>query len=146
MQQYHHAAAKATDNTIYRVVGRNRNVPKSEAAMQTEADSALRRQIPGTGGQSPGSGAVDWKQAMAHNARVLSSQEKAMDEYLKRQRAAAEQHIAAAHSQLQVQQHQRHQVSNILALTWFLFFGQFCAGLHLILLRICVLSCSDDNH
>lgn len=35
----------------------------------------------------------DWKKAMAHNARVLSSQEKAMDEYLKRQRASAEQHI-----------------------------------------------------
>jgi hypothetical protein len=35
----------------------------------------------------------DWKKAMAHNARVLSSQEKAMDEYLRRQRAAAEHHI-----------------------------------------------------
>lgn len=30
---------------------------------------------------------------MAYNARILSSQEKAMDEYLKRQRANAEQHI-----------------------------------------------------
>ena len=32
-------------------------------------------------------------QAMAYNAKVLSSQEKAMDEYLRRQRANAEQHI-----------------------------------------------------
>ena len=30
---------------------------------------------------------------MAYNAKVLSSQEKAMDEYLRRQRASAEQHI-----------------------------------------------------
>ena len=30
---------------------------------------------------------------MAYNAKVLSSQEKAMDEYLRRQRANAEQHI-----------------------------------------------------
>ena len=103
MQQYH-AAAKASDNNaIYRVVNnRNRNVAKSEAAMQTETVNAAGRQI-----QPASAAAVDWKQAMAHNARVLSSQEKAMDEYLKRQRAAAEQHIAAANSQLQIQQ--RHQ-------------------------------------
>ena len=100
MQQYH--AAKASDNNaIYRVVNsRNRNVAKSEAAMQTETVNLQGRQIQ--------TAAVDWKQAMAHNARVLSSQEKAMDEYLKRQRAAAEHHIAAANSQLQIQQ--RHQV------------------------------------
>ena len=106
MQQYH--AAKASDNNaIYRVVNsRNRNVPKSEAAMQTEAGSAVNLQQQQRGRQIQT--AVDWKQAMAHNARVLSSQEKAMDEYLKRQRAAAEQHIAAANSQLQIQQ--RHQV------------------------------------
>jgi hypothetical protein len=30
---------------------------------------------------------------MAYNAKVLSSQEKAMDEYLRRQRSTAEQHI-----------------------------------------------------
>ena len=109
MQQYH--AAKASDNNaIYRVVNsRNRNVPKSEAAMQTEAGSAvnLQQQQQQQRGRQIQT-AVDWKQAMAHNARVLSSQEKAMDEYLKRQRAAAEQHIAAANSQLQIQQ--RHQV------------------------------------
>ena len=35
----------------------------------------------------------DILQAMAYNAKVLSSQEKAMDEYLRRQRANAEQHI-----------------------------------------------------
>ena len=105
MQQYH--VAKASDNNaIYRVVNnRNRNVAKSEAAMQTEAGSAIDNR----GRQIQATAAVDWKQAMAHNARVLSSQEKAMDEYLKRQRAAAEQHIAAANSQLQIQQ--RHQVS-----------------------------------
>ena len=111
MQQYH--AAKASDNNaIYRVVNnRNRNVAKSEAAMQTEAGSAinLQQQQQQRGRQIQTAAAVDWKQAMAHNARVLSSQEKAMDEYLKRQRAAAEHHIAAANSQLQIQQ-QRHQV------------------------------------
>ena len=100
---------------IYRVVGnRNRNVPKAEAGMQTDANSAiLKRELmqaaataaPGNG--VPNSASFDWKQAMAHNARVLSSQEKAMDEYLKRQRAAAEQHIAAANTQLQIQHQQR---------------------------------------
>ena len=108
MQQYH-AAAKASDNNaIYRVVNnRNRNVAKSEAAMQTETVNAAGRQIQTASTAAGPAAAVDWKQAMAHNARVLSSQEKAMDEYLKRQRAAAEQHIAAANSQLQIQQ--RHQ-------------------------------------
>ena len=92
MQQYH-AAVKASDNNaIYRVVNnRNRNVAKSEAAMQTETVNAAGRQI-----QPASAAAVDWKQAMAHNARVLSSQEKAMDEYLKRQRLAAEQQLARA--------------------------------------------------
>ena len=47
-------------------------------------------------GSSGGGGFSDWKQAMAHNARVLTSQEKAMDEYLKRQRLAAEQQLARA--------------------------------------------------
>ena len=109
-QQYQ--AAKASDNNaIYRVVNnRNRNVAKSEAAMQTEAGSAINLQQQ-RGRQIQTAAAVDWKQAMAHNARVLSSQEKAMDEYLKRQRAAAEQHIAAANSQLQIQQ--RHQVCDL---------------------------------
>ena len=115
MQQYH--AAKASDNNaIYRVVNnRNRNVAKSEAAMQTEAGSAINLQQQQhqqqRGRQIQTAAAVDWKQAMAHNARVLSSQEKAMDEYLKRQRAAAEHHIAAANSQLQIQQ--RHQVTQV---------------------------------
>ena len=112
MQQYH--AAKASDNNaIYRVVNsRNRNVPKSEAAMQTEAGSAINlQQQQQRGRQIQTAAAVDWKQAMAHNARVLSSQEKAMDEYLKRQRAAAEHHIAAANSQLQIQH--RHQVCDL---------------------------------
>ena len=112
MQQYH--AAKASDNNaIYRVVNnRNRNVAKSEAAMQTEAGSAINlQQQQQRGRQIQTAAAVDWKQAMAHNARVLSSQEKAMDEYLKRQRAAAEHHIAAANSQLQIQQ--RHQVCDL---------------------------------
>ena len=112
MQQYH--GAKASDNNaIYRVVNnRNRNVAKSEAAMQTEAGSAINlQQQQQRGRQIQTAAAVDWKQAMAHNARVLSSQEKAMDEYLKRQRAAAEHHIAAANSQLQIQH--RHQVCDL---------------------------------
>jgi hypothetical protein len=69
--------------TIYRVIGGRKHVQKSEASMQTEP--SLIKQ--------PMEQHYDWKKAMAHNARVLSSQEKAMDEYLRRQRAAAEHHI-----------------------------------------------------
>ena len=38
---------------------------------------------------------------MAYNAKILSSQEKAMDEYLRRQRASAEQHINQIYHQQQ---------------------------------------------
>jgi hypothetical protein len=125
MQPFHHHN-KTTENAIYRVVGnRNKNVPKSEAAMQTDASSALLKRellqasantattgVTGASsvaaGSTASSSSFDWKQAMAHNASVLSSQEKAMDEYLRRQRSAAEHHIAAANTQLQMQQ-QRQQ-------------------------------------
>ena len=73
----------AGPQTIYRVVGGRKHVQKSEASMQTEPSSL----------KQPVEQHYDWKKAMAHNARVLSSQEKAMDEYLRRQRASAEQHI-----------------------------------------------------
>ena len=69
---------------IYRVVGRGGNVSKNDSGIQTD----------GAGGPV----FSDWKQAMAHNARVLTSQEKAMDEYLKRQRLAAEQQLAGVAS------------------------------------------------
>ena len=63
----------------FSVVG-GRNKPKSEMCVQTETSSAVVKQ------QQQQQQPFDWKQAMAHNARVLSSQEKAMDEYLRRQR------------------------------------------------------------
>ena len=69
--------------TIYRVVGGRKHVQKSEASMQTEP-SSQKQSV-----EQP----YDWKKAMAHNARILSSQEKAMDEYLRRQRATAELHM-----------------------------------------------------
>ena len=47
-------------------------------------------------------------QAMAYNAKILSSQEKAMDEYLRRQRASAEQHI----HQMYHQPHQSYDGTN----------------------------------
>ena len=78
-------AADQSPQTIYRVVGGRKHVQKSEASMQTEPSLAKQQQ--------PVEQPYDWKKAMAHNARVLSSQEKAMDEYLRRQRASAEQHI-----------------------------------------------------
>ena len=88
------------DNQVYRVVGgRNKFVQKSDTSIQTETVSALNNGQTVTNQQN----LVDWKQAMAHNARVLSSQEKAMDEYLRRQRAAAEQHIAAANNQVNIE-------------------------------------------
>jgi hypothetical protein len=68
---------------VYRVVGGRKHVQKSETGIQTDTASALK----------PSSRNYDWKQAMAHNARVLTNQEKAMDEYLKRQRLAAEQQL-----------------------------------------------------
>jgi hypothetical protein len=49
---------------IYRVVGGRKHVQKSEAAMQTDT-SAVKQ---------PAEQHYDWKRAMAHNARVLSSQ------------------------------------------------------------------------
>ena len=64
---------------VYRVVG-GRKVQKNDSGIQTD-DSFKQPMVKH----------YDWKQAMAHNARVLTNQEKAMDEYLKRQRAAAEQ-------------------------------------------------------
>jgi hypothetical protein len=70
--------------TIYRVVGGRKHVQKSEASMQTEPSTQNKQSV-----EQP----YDWKKAMAHNARILSSQEKAMDEYLRRQRAAAELHM-----------------------------------------------------
>ena len=78
-----HEQPQQGPQTIYRVVGGRKHVQKSEASMQTEPSSI----------KHPVEQHYDWKKAMAHNARVLSSQEKAMDEYLRRQRAAAEQHI-----------------------------------------------------
>ncbi len=93
--------ARMDDNgAIYRVVGGRKNVQKSEACMQTDAASAIMA------GQQQQT--FDWKKAMAHNARVLSSQEKAMDEYLRRQRQAAEQHIQQANCQLM-----QHNNSNV---------------------------------
>ena len=80
---------------IYRVVGGRKHVQKAEMGMQTDTNSAING---GQKQQQP----FDWKKAMAHNARVLSSQEKAMDEYLRRQRAAAEQHIQAANRMMVV--------------------------------------------
>ena len=95
------------DQQIYRVVGgRGRQaVQKSEAGMQTETASAImaRQQQQQQQQQS-----VDWKKAIAHSARVLSSQERAMDEYLRRQRAAAEHHIHQANQQIIRQQQQMH--------------------------------------
>ncbi|TRY75006.1 hypothetical protein TCAL_09848 [Tigriopus californicus] len=89
-----HSSLNCQQESIYRVVG-NRNKPKSETGIQTETASAVKHNNQQQNGQH-----VDWKQAMAHNARVLSSQEKAMDEYLRRQRAAAEQHIQQANHHL----------------------------------------------
>lgn len=88
-----HSTINGQQESIYRVVG-NRNKPKSETGIQTETASAVKHNNQQNGHY------VDWKQAMAHNARVLSSQEKAMDEYLRRQRAAAEQHIQQANHHL----------------------------------------------
>ena len=45
---------------------------------------------------------------MAYNAKILSSQEKAMDEYLRRQRASAEQHINQMYHQNQYDGTNRH--------------------------------------
>ena len=78
-----HEQPQQGPQTIYRVVGGRKHVQKSEASMQTEPSSI----------KHPVEQHYDWKKAMAHNARVLSSQEKAMDEYLRRQRAAAEQEL-----------------------------------------------------
>ena len=77
-------ASDQSPQTIYRVVGGRKHVQKSEASMQTEPSLVKLQSV-----EQP----YDWKKAMAHNARVLSSQERAMDEYLRRQRASAEQHM-----------------------------------------------------
>ncbi|XP_040570046.1 uncharacterized protein sick [Lepeophtheirus salmonis] len=64
---------------MYRVIGGRKHVQKSDSSFQTEPVSYNKE--------------YDWKKAMAHNARILSSQEKAMDEYLRRQRAVAKQQL-----------------------------------------------------
>ena len=74
---------QAQQQHIYRVIGGRKHVQKHETGIQTDATSP----------KPSSSRQLDWKQAMAHNARVLTSQEKAMDEYLKRQRMTAEHQL-----------------------------------------------------
>ncbi len=91
---------------IYRVSGGVVR-QKSDSGIQTEAASAImvdRQQQQ----QQQQQQLVDWKKAMAHSARVLSSQERAMDEYLRRQRAAAEHHIQQANNQIILRQQQQN--------------------------------------
>jgi len=89
---------------VYKVVGGRRNVQKSDSGMQTDVDSLnagkmaanASKMSAGRHGKLVLSGREEkeqWRAAMERSKRVLTSQEQAMEEYLRRQRKEAEKHI-----------------------------------------------------